>query len=589
MGLFKKGCIASLVIVLLSSCGQTTKMAMSSNDRALLNKTIRNSLYANDSEMWISDGNMQLQSPVPKNLQRAIAAYKDQYQSKGLHDYEYLQKMAFRILENPLFEEDVEGQILALFGVDLAKHPKLFPVIERALDSPFNIVQLTAIQTLAKLPEDKANTLLVKGCGSPFLDVAFTTAFILAQRKHPQAFGLIEALMNKAPKECLCLFPSLLAHIDNPIATTKLIKCITSAESEMRLGAILAAASMQRTELLPHIRSLSKQHSILQQEACAFALGELHDEASTQTLFEISKSPSDTASLAALNALYKIGHQEAISKIESYAQKGNLFAIQLLGRCQGDTHLLEVLSHKDQMDNVTLNASIALLKKKNASALPHILALLIPENPNILIAEYPSPAMTLSAKKFVLKSSSPFGENPNLEQMSFTIRSQILSECAELPEEVFLRIASEIIDANQNDLIPSVINHLMTLKTSKALDLLKLWQQKIGSPYVRIWSNLALLKLGEPGPYKENVLNWITKEKYHRLVRIKGVTPWNKKKIPSQYEINPFETSQLMMEAYISIAEKQDEDGIQVLLNNLENNDLKNKYAIAGLLILATQ
>jgi hypothetical protein len=357
----------------------------------------------------------------------------------------------------------------------------------------------------------------------------------------------------------------------------------------MRIGAIIAAGSANRTELLPYVRSLSKQHNILQQEACAYALGELHDEASTPTLIKLSNSPSDSVALSALSALKKIGHTAAVRKIESFAQKGNLFAIQLLKECQGDENLLEALAQKNQLDNVSMNAALALLRKKNPAALPQLYSLLIPSDPNILICEYPSPAMTLTAKKLVLKSSSIFRENPNLEQISLSIRAQILSECMELPEHIFLKLASEIVEANQKDLIPMVINHLMILKTTNAIDLLKQWQQKVGSPYVRIWSNLALLKLNEPGPWKDIVLKWIASEKYHRLVRIKGVTPWSKKQLPSQYEINPFETSQLMMEAYLAIAEKQDDEGIQVLLDNLVNNNLKNKYAIAGLLILATQ
>lgn len=587
MGLSKRGALFCSLLILVSC--QSTKAQMSLKDEALLYRTLKNSALATNSDEWLSDTNVSLQTAVPRNLQHALAMYSDQFNKIKTHDYDFIQKMAFRILEQPIFEEDIEGQILSLFGADLASHPRLMPLFERALDSQVNIVQLAAIQALAKLPEDRANKLLVKGCSSPFLDVALTTCYILAQRKHPQAFELIESLMNKAPPECSELFPPILAMIDNPYATTKLKKCITSSQERVRLGAILSAATTARTELLPEIRSLSKQHNILQQEACAFALGELHDEASIETLNQLSNSPSDTVAIAALSALRKLGYSSSVTQLESYAQKGNIFAIGQLKDAQGDVNLLEALCHKNKLDNVSINAALALLRKKNPIALPQILALLIPENSNIFISEYTSPATTLSAKKMVLKNAAALRENPSLEQMSLAIRAQILSECTELPEDLFLKIASEIIRSNQNDLIPAVMHHMMLLKTDKSLALLKDWQQKVGSPYVRMWSNLALLKMNEPGPWREILLSFIKKEKYHKLVRIRGLSPWSKKNLPNQYEMNPFEISHLMMEIYLSIAEKQDDEGIMALLENLTNNDLKNKYAIAGLLILSTQ
>ena len=57
----------------------------------------------------------------------------------------------------------------------------------------------------------------------------------------------------------------------------------------------------------------------------------------------------------------------------------------------------------------------------------------------------------------------------------------------------------------------------------------------------------------------------------------------------NSFEIQPLETSQLLIESYLALAEKQDNEGIEVLLDSLIQNDLKNRYAIAGLLILSTQ
>ena len=46
---------------------------------------------------------------------------------------------------------------------------------------------------------------------------------------------------------------------------------------------------------------------------------------------------------------------------------------------------------------------------------------------------------------------------------------------------------------------------------------------------MRAWSNLALLKLNEPGPWKEPCFKVGQEEKYHRLVRLKEFAQMHKK------------------------------------------------------------
>ncbi len=562
---------------------------MSAKDEDLLNRTLKSSTLAFSSNERFSNLDAQLQMQVPKNLQYALSFYKEQYKTLGTHDYESLQKIGFKILQEAIYQEDVEAQLLSLYGVDLAKHPKFMPILEQALDSPYNIVQMTAIQTLSKLPDDRANKLLIKGCASPFLDVALTTTYILAERGDPEVFGLLESLMHKAPPQCTEFFPGLLALIDNPLATAKLKKLMSHPDERVRVAAIIAAAGSHRTDLLPDIQALSKQHNLYLQEACAYALGELHDESSITTLQEIAASPSDSASLSALNALRKLGLQSSISKIEKFAREGNLYAIGLLNECACDNNILLALASQKQNKNAALNASLVLLQKKDPNCIEQIIDLLLTTDPSVVITEFPSPAMTLSAKKLAYKGSARSQENFSLEQMTTMIRQKILSDCTELPQNGFLEIAEAIVEANQNDLIPTVINHLIMMKTSGAKELLKEWQQKVGSPYVRAWSNLALLKLNEPGPWKEHVLKWVKKKKYHRLVRLKEFAQMHKKKLVNPYEIDPLETSQLLLESYLAIAERQEDEGIDVILDSLSNNDLKNRYAIAGILILSSQ
>lgn len=562
---------------------------MSAKDQALLQQTLKNSTYVTQPDLAFSDHFALASVNSIKDINEAISLYRKDYREQKSHDYETIQNLAFKILEEPRILEDAESQLLSIFAVDLAKHPRLLPILETALDSPHGVIQLTAIQTLARISDDKANQLLIKGCSSPYLEVALTTCYILAQRNHPQAYSLTNSLMNKINEDGLEFFPAILAMINTPQTTKALKKFLTHSKENVRVAAILAAAQSHQFALLNDLRSLAKQHNIVQQEACAFALGEMHDESSIPILLELANSQSETVALAALKALDQLGQKSACYAIEKIGQKGNVFAIQLLKEMQADLHLLEALANQASSDHSALNASLALLRKKDPICMPYILGLLLPENPNMLLLDMYSPGKTLTAKKLVLKTNGLLRENPMAEDSSYRARLQILEECTELPEEVFLQIAEMIIDKHQSDLVPSVIQHLMMLKTDASIALLKKWQQKVGAPYVRMWSNLALLKLNEPGPWKGYLLDWIKQQKYHQLVKMKPLAGWSRKELPTPYELSSMETSQLLMDAYLTIAEQQDDEGISVILDNLVNNDLKNRYAIAGILIHSTK
>ena len=151
-------------------------------------------------------------------------------------------------------------------------------------------------------------------------------------------------------------------------------------------------------------------------------------------------------------------------KIEKFAREGNLYAIGLLNECACDNNILLALASQKQNKNAALNASLVLLQKKDPNCIEQIIDLLLTTDPSVVITEFPSPAMTLSAKKLAYKGSARSQENFSLEQMTTMIRQKILSDCTELPQNGFLEIAEAIVEANQNDLIPTVINHLIMMK-----------------------------------------------------------------------------------------------------------------------------
>jgi HEAT repeat protein len=574
--------IASLL--LLSSCS-SHQAPMSTLDEQLFNQTLHSAQKS--SEISSSDRDLAFYSSPGKNLNQALAEYTQIVRHSGVHDFDFLQKLGLRLLEESKFEIDPHSQLLSIYGASIAKNQKLLPILERGLSSESPQVQLASIRALAEYHDDQADRILLKGLRSNYLEVCFETTFMLAVNKHPEAIGYIEALMNKVPPQLHFLFPSLYAILDTPQSAKSLRKFFQHKDPSVRVEAILSSAKLNRQDLIGDLRSLSRQDDLTQLEAAAFTLGILQDEGSFETLERLVKNPSEHVALSALCALYMLGRTEVVTDIERYAAQGNIFAIHLLRNCQCDEKILEALVYHEN-EQVRLNAALALLKKKNPLCLQEIRNLLMPKDPQRILLPVHSPGRALLAKSWALKSASASRGNPYLIEFSNQIRQEVLNECMELTESLFLTLASEIIDAHQHDLIPQVISLVQSLKTSHSIELLKEWQKKPGHPYLRAWSNLALFNLDQEGPWKENIIQWIKLQSTHPMIQLKPVVPWNKKSC-SHFELTPEESSQLLIESYLALALRQEEDGIEIIISHLANLNSKNKYALAGILIKATE
>lgn len=571
-------------ILLLSSCS-SHQPSMSALDEQLFHQTLHSAQKA--SESFPSDRDLAFYSSPGKNLNQALAEYNQMVRHGGMHDYDFLQKLGLKLLEESKSEIDPHSQLLSIYGASIAKNQKLLPLLERGLSSESPQVQLASIRALAEYHDDQADRILLKGLRSNYLEVCFETTFMLAINKHPEAMGYIEALMNKVPPQLHFLFPSLYAILDTPQSAKGLRKFFQHKDPMVRVEAILSSAKLNRQDLISDLRSLSKQDDLTQLEAVAFTLGLLQDEGSCETLERLAKNPSEHVALSALCALYMLGRTDVITEIERYAAQGNIFAIHILRDCQCDEKVLERLVYHEN-EGVRLNAALALLKKKNPLCLQEIRNLLTPKDPARIVLPVHSPGRALLAKSWALKSASAARENPYLTEFSNQIRVEVLNECMELTESLFLTLASEIIDTHQHDLIPQVISLVQSLKTTHSIALLKEWQKKPGHPYLRAWSNLALFNLDQEGPWKENILLWIKQQSAHPMIRIKPVVPWNKKST-SHFDLTAEESSQLLIESYLALALRQEVEGIEIILSHLMNQNSKNKYALAGILIKATE
>ncbi len=159
----------------------------------------------------------------------------------------------------------------------------------------------------------------------------------------------------------------------------------------------------------------------------------------------------------------------------------------------------------------------------------------------------------------------------------------------DLDEDVFLDIASLVLSSHQNDLVPSLVRLLENMQTPLAIELLKSYRERIGSPLVRAYCNLALYRLREKGPYEETLIGWIKNEKKTELIKFRPFVPWSIHQQTSQFQLTPEEKSRLLIESFQALAERRENKGIDELLEIIKTGNPKNRYPLAGLLIRATE
>jgi len=158
-----------------------------------------------------------------------------------------------------------------------------------------------------------------------------------------------------------------------------------------------------------------------------------------------------------------------------------------------------------------------------------------------------------------------------------------------LPEKDFLFITQILFDSEQTDLIPTLITLLESLQTDGALSLLKAKAQQAGKPLVRAYCNLALYKLGKEGPYESYLKEWLDRNKDSEMIRFRPVVSIDKRLVNSPHELTPEDSSRLLIEVYQTLAEKQQESSIDILLDAIAHGNIKNRYVLAGLLLRTLQ
>lgn len=518
------------------------------------------------------------------NLKLSIDRYQEHNKS---HDSELLQQMALLILDQGYRSDDVETQLLTLYGAGISAHESALYILKDGMSSKEPKLQLVALNFLSRYQNDEGDSAILIALNSPYLIIRLEALHALALKKAKIAVPHIDSLMAKVPKELTPLFPQLYALAGNHDAMKMMKKLLTHPDEKVRVEAIRSAAKHGRDDLLPLIRSISSQHGLIQQEACASAFLQFKDEASIPRLEQFKESSNQYVRLASLEALYSLGKSETLEAIEKMARDKNLFAINVLGKLKkSDPLLLELLKNGDSQ--VKVNAAFALLQSKNAKCLPMMCEILISDARDFGCVKQSSPGGSLVSYKLVPSIHENYKDNPLGVELVLNIKEEVIEEAVKLPERDFLSLAHTLLTAQQNDLVPVVISALEALKSKASITLLKKHLQTAGAPLIRNYCNLSLYRLKEEGPYRETLIKWI-KGKHDENLLFRPLVPWEMRDTPTSYQLMPYETSRLLIDSFEALIEARDDAGIDVLLHAIKSGNQKNKFALAGLLIRACQ
>jgi HEAT repeat protein len=512
-------------------------------------------------------------------IDRALTYYLNFSEQEGCQDFELLQKAAVLLMEQGSLSRDSDTQLLCLLGAGISNHPQLLKILEKGIRSKELKIQLAALHFLSKSHDDEADSLLFSALSSPFLLVRFEAIYQLAKKNFPQCLEHAQSLWVKVPEKVRPLFPQIVAMMETPAAQNFMRHFLSDTDLLVRMAAILESTEHRLVDLVPHIRSLASHPEHAEQETCAYALGEFRDEASLPLLKKMMQSKREHVRLAASYALYQIGEKEYENDIEAIA-KTNDFAFSLLGKeASSREFLIECL--KETSGERRLNAALALLEQRDAACLPILKDILIRDERDLGFEKQLSPGKALTTWKVIPYAKAHAKTHPLLESETSSFRHAVLRKCLELPEEDFLRIAKMIFEEKQGELIPMLISLLCNQPTESCIQLLKEQQQRAGAPLIRNYCNLALFKLGEEGPYEQNLIRWVQETQNHPLITLKESVSNER----SPFLFSQEETSQLLIESFETLAIQQNIKGIDALVRAIAYGNPKNRYALAGLLM----
>lgn len=270
------------------------------------------------------------------------------------------------------------------------------------------------------------------------------------------------------------------------------------------------------------------------------------------------------------------------------AGKGDPFAIQVLADIEEGIELLVQLLDSKNV-NTRINAALALLKHNDPRVITVLPDIIMLNSRDLVFIPIDSTGKALRAWKVVASGTQLHKENAVALELSRALREQTLTNCIDLPEKLFLGIVGAVLEKPQLDLVPLAALLLQNKATDEAIAILKKGQNKIGTPLVRNYCTLALFKMGLDGPYRDKISRWVSEQDNIPVIQFRPVVPWEYCREGLCAEVTPQEMTQLYISCIEELATAQDPRGVVALLTAIKNGHPKNRFALAGLLLRATE
>ncbi|PCI78743.1 hypothetical protein COB21_00145 [Candidatus Aerophobetes bacterium] len=518
---------------------------------------------------------------------RGIEQYQSLVNSTHKHDYQMLEQIGNIILNQGAQSDDETTQLLSMYGAALSGSKEIMYLFEKGMQSKNPSTQLATINFLRQNSNDQAITLLTKAFSSPYPIVRLEAAYALCEKKAHRTTGLIYSLMQRFPPPYQGTFANLFAMMGCQESLSILKKLIGHKNTYVRIAAILAAANFGRDDFTALIKRGFNHAGAVEKEACVYALGYFQDFSSLKTFTQIAKNPNPNLALCASKALVNLGDEKGYERVIVEAKKKNPFAIFMLqGIENSDALLLQLLCDKDK--NVRLNATVALLEKRNPVCTDSVIDLLTKKSSDLGFIPIQSQAGALFAWKSITSCREVSKKlKQNLPLITHQFKEKMLVNALELPQESFLKIAKHVLDEDNNTLIPVVIRLLESIASEDVKQLLEQESNKVGCPFNRTYSHLSLYRLKSNTQYhKSKLIEWASNQKNHTLIEFKPLPTFDKNyALENTFQLTPQEKSQLLIETFDALATSHDKEGIDLLINLIKEGHDQNRYLLAGLLM----
>lgn len=502
-------------------------------------------------------------------------------------------------LGKELASDDTPKAMLCLMGAQIARDPSLIPDLTRYLESPNPQLVLSSIYTLASFGDDEATDAICMALNSPHLLLRLEACFQLARLSHPQALDHIEALMQKLDARFENFFPHFIALLGNKRAEEKLRKMLTTqaATVDTQQQALLAAAQNNKKHLVPVIQEQAKLSNPRIQSASLAALLVLESQdLQSKALFEKASKAShfETRLIANLGLALAFHEEKSLHWIQKEAEKEQalaLCALALIGSFEKEKNIAILEKSLHSPSPVTRGqAAMSLLRLKEPSCLPVLKEMLLEDPRDLLFFPKSSEGGILETLRVVSAAHLKYEKRPEVLEFGLRYKEFILEKALSLGQESFLELAQAILDHPQPDLTPQLMLCLQNLGGPKTVAFLKTNSEKPGAPLIRLYSQLALYRLQEPGPWQEKLLSWANNVSSLPTFSLRPQTsllPNENTPIANPYTLSAEEDSRLYLEVLEALASDRSEKSLRALLSTISKAPDSNLPALMGILIRA--